>query len=102
VLQLSRISAERLQTRKKRQDEDLLRARAPGSASRFRAFLVAKLGVLLLVTTAIGAVVRLPSANRFRLSLEQIWPAAIGSLGVSWQGAIGSPPGNSAARVLYM
>jgi len=72
VLQVSRISDERLQTGKKRQGEDLLGARVPESASRFGAFLVAKLGVLPLVTIAIGAVVRLPSANRFRLSLVQV------------------------------
>jgi len=72
VLQLSRISAERLRTGKKRQDKDLLSARVPGSASRFGAFLVANLGALPLVTTSIGAVVRLPSANRFRLSLVQV------------------------------
>jgi len=72
VLQLSRISAERLQKGRKRQGEDSLGARVPGSASRFGAFLVAKLGVLPLVTIVIGAVVRLPSANRFRLSLVQV------------------------------
>jgi len=58
--------------REKTPGEDLLGARVQGSSLRFYAFLVAKLGVLPLVTIAIGAAVRLPLANRFYRSLVQV------------------------------